>query len=145
MDIKIEPKNIYDAYSTPIVQQTSFWSIVKERLGMHSYAFEFSVKNRDIYTGVGGFSRTNADFITFFQYLNHEDYIAYVPYGPEIEPSEVNQGTFLEELSEVLSRISPSTASYCATISTGSRTGASARILMPTATGWDCPRKSFRR
>ena len=102
MDIKIEPKNIYDAYSTPIVQQTSFWSIVKERLGMHSCAFEFSVKNRDIYTGVGGFSRTNADFITFFQYLNHEDYIAYVPYGPEIEPSEVNQGTFLEELSEVL-------------------------------------------
>ena len=102
IDIKIEPKNIYDAYSTPIVQQTSFWSIVKERLGMHSCAFEFSVKNRDIYAGVGGFSRTNADFITFFQYLNHEDYIAYVPYGPEIEPSEVNQVTFLEELSEVL-------------------------------------------
>lgn len=66
MDIKIEPKNIYDAYSKPIVQQTSCWSIVKERLGMHSCAFEFSVKNRDIYTGVGGFSRTNADFITFF-------------------------------------------------------------------------------
>lgn len=30
----------------------------------------------------------------FFQYLNREDYIAYLPYGPEIEPSEENQGIF---------------------------------------------------
>lgn len=52
--------------------------------------------------GVGGYSRTNADFIVFYQYLNQEDYIAYVPYGPEIEPSEENQGAFLEELSEAL-------------------------------------------
>ncbi len=32
MEIQIEPKQIIDAYSTPIVQQTSFWSKVKERL-----------------------------------------------------------------------------------------------------------------
>lgn len=92
MDILIEPKDVIDAYSTPIVQQTSFWSIVKERLGLHSCAYEFQVRNRDIYDGVGGYSMTNADFIMFFQYLNREDYIAYVPYGPEIEPSESNQG-----------------------------------------------------
>lgn len=49
MDIKLEPKDIRDAYSSPIVQQTSFWSEVKQRLGMQSCAFEFSVKNRDIY------------------------------------------------------------------------------------------------
>lgn len=49
---------------------------------------------------------TQADFIMFFQYLNREDYIAYLPYGPEIEPSEENQGIFLEELSESL-RLSP--------------------------------------
>ncbi len=30
--------------------------------------------------------------MTFFQYLNDEDYIAYVPYGPETEPSEGRQG-----------------------------------------------------
>ena len=102
MDILIEPKDVIDAYSTPIVQQTSFWSIVKERLGLHSCAYEFQVRNRDIYDGVGGYSTTNADFIMFFQYLNREDYIAYVPYGPEIEPSESNQGRFLEELSEGL-------------------------------------------
>ncbi len=63
---------------------------------MHSCAFEYSVRNGDLYDGVGGFSRTNADFIMFYQYLNNEDYVAYVPYGPEIEPSEDRQGEFLE-------------------------------------------------
>ena len=61
MDIILEPKPTVDAYSTPIIQQTSFWSMVKERLGMHSCAFEFKVRNRYIYDGVGGYSTTNAD------------------------------------------------------------------------------------
>lgn len=43
----------------------------------------------------------------FFQQLNSEDYIAYIPYGPEIEPSEANQGEFLEELSEELRSFLP--------------------------------------
>lgn len=107
MEIQIEPKQLIDAYSTPIVQQTSFWSKVKERLGLFSSAYEFKVRNRDIYEGVGGFSCTNADFILFFQYLNQEDYLAYVPYGPEVEPSENNQGAFLEELSEILKSYLP--------------------------------------
>ena len=42
-------KNILDDYSTPIVQQTSFWSSVKELLGLHSCAYEFKVRNREIY------------------------------------------------------------------------------------------------
>lgn len=54
MHLKIEPKKVVDAYSTPIVQQTSFWSKVKELLGMDSRAFDFSVRNSEIYTNVGG-------------------------------------------------------------------------------------------
>lgn len=107
MDLRLEPKEVVDAYSTPIVQQTSYWSRVKECLGMRSSAFEFSVKNRNIYDGVGGFARTNADFIMFYQQLNAEDYVAYVPYGPEVEPSESKQGRFLEELSEMLKSYLP--------------------------------------
>ena len=107
MNLRIESKDIIDAYSTPIVQQTSFWSKVKERLGMNSCAFEFSVRNSDIYSEVGGFSYTHADFIMFFQYLNDKDYLAYIPYGPETEPSEINQGAFLEELSEMLKSYLP--------------------------------------
>ena len=52
MDLKVEPKEVLDAYSTPIVQQTAFWSRVKKRLGMHSCAFEYSVRNSDLYDGV---------------------------------------------------------------------------------------------
>ena len=63
---------------------------MKERLGLHSCAYESKVRNREIYDGVGRYSTTNADFITFFQYVNSEDYIAYGPYGPVIEPSESN-------------------------------------------------------
>lgn len=107
MNIKIEPKETIYAYSTPIVQQTSFWSKVKEKLGMNSCAFEFSVRNSDIYSEVGGFSYTNADFIIFYQYLNDRDCLAYIPYGPETEPSESNQGAFLEELSEMLKSYLP--------------------------------------
>lgn len=61
---------------------------------MHSCAFEYSVRNGDLYDGVGGFSRTNADFIMFYQYLNKEDYVAYVPYGPEIEPLKTGRASF---------------------------------------------------
>lgn len=107
MNIKIDPKDTIYAYSTPIVQQTSFWSQVKERMGLHSSAFEFSVRNSDIYAEVGGYSCTNADFIMFYQYLNSEDYLAYIPYGPETEPSESNQGAFLEELSEIMKSYLP--------------------------------------
>lgn len=102
MLLEIEPKEIADAYSTPIVQQTSFWSKVKQQLGVDSKAFEFKVRNSDLYVNVGGYSYSQSDFIMFFQYLNSEDYIAYLPYGPELEPSEENQGCFLEELSETL-------------------------------------------
>lgn len=69
---------------------------------MKSQAFEFKARNSELYLNVGGYSYTQADFIMFFQYLNAEDYIAYFPYGPEVEPSEENQGRFLEELSETL-------------------------------------------
>lgn len=43
---------------------------------MHSCAFEYSVRDSDLYDGIGGFSRTNTDFIMFYQYLNNEDYVA---------------------------------------------------------------------
>jgi lipid II:glycine glycyltransferase (peptidoglycan interpeptide bridge formation enzyme) len=102
MQLSISPKDVRDAYETPIVQQTTFWSLVKRHLGMRSRAFEFSVRNSDIYEGVGGLCRTNADFIVFQQKVGSGQYIAYLPYGPEVEPSQSAQGRFLEELSELL-------------------------------------------
>lgn len=101
MFIDLEQKEIADIYSTPIFQQTSFWCNVKHKLGIQSDAFEFKVRNSDLYSNVGGYAYTNADFIVLYQRLNADECIAYIPYGPEIEPSEENQGNFLEELSEM--------------------------------------------
>lgn len=102
MTIEIEKKATADLYSTPVIQQTSFWSHVKLRQGIESSAFDFKAPNRDLYVNVGGYSQTRADFALFLQYLNRNDCIAYLPYGPEVEPSEENQGGFLEELSEIM-------------------------------------------
>lgn len=102
MYINLEQKDTEDTISTPIVQQTSYWSKVKEHLGINSYAFDFSVRDSDIYEGVGGLTRTNSDLLIFREWVNRDEYIAYLPYGPEIEPSEGNHGNFLEELSETL-------------------------------------------
>lgn len=102
MTLTIEPKETNDLYTTPIIQQTTFWSKVKEQQGINSHAFDFKIRNSELYLNVGGYSCTQADFIMFLQYVNNEDYIAYFPYGPEVEPSEELQGVFLEELSETL-------------------------------------------
>ena len=102
MTLDITPKETAEIYETPIVQQTAFWTKVKRRLGVDSRAFDFKAYNRDLYLDVGGYSSTRSDVIFFLQRLNANESIAYFPYGPEVEPSEENQGRFLEELSESL-------------------------------------------
>lgn len=102
MEINVLKKDCRDIYNTPIVQQTAFWSQVKNHQGLATKAFDFKVKNRDIYAGVGGYSSTDADLLVVERPVGRDNCIAYVPYGPEIEPSEENQGRFLEELSEVM-------------------------------------------
>lgn len=102
MTIDIFKKEIQDINHTPIVQQTAFWSEVKKNQGLQTKAFGFKVRNRDLYTHVGGYSYTEADFLILQKSLDSKHSIAYVPYGPEIEPSEEHQGRFLEEISEIM-------------------------------------------
>lgn len=102
MTIDVEKKQIRDVYNTPIVQQTAFWSEVKQQQGVQSDAFDFKVKNSDLYTSIGGRAYTRADMLVLIQALDSEYSIAYVPYGPEVEPAQENQGAFIEELSEIL-------------------------------------------
>ncbi|WP_316822335.1 lipid II:glycine glycyltransferase FemX [Pedobacter gandavensis] len=102
MNIAIDKKDIKEVYETSIVQQTAFWSEVKTQQGLQSKAFDFKVNNEDIFHDALTNSYTHADFLVLLQPLDSEHSIAYVPYGPEIEPNEEYQGKFLEELSENL-------------------------------------------
>lgn len=95
-------KDYKEIYKTSIIQQTAYWSKVKKLQGYQSKAFNFKVKNADLFTHSQDESFFVGDLLVILQNLDHQHCLAYVPYGPEIEPSEENQGYFLEQLSESL-------------------------------------------
>lgn len=102
MITEIFNKNIEDVYRTSIVQQTAFWSEVKRKLGMNTTAIDFKVKKNELLRDPGYNRSINGDVLIIIRRLDNNNSIAYVPYGPEIEPEEQKQGIFLEELSEIL-------------------------------------------
>lgn len=95
----IKSKEIEQLFRTPIIQQTAYWSKVKSHFGMESMAFNFKIKNGESYI-IG-------DLVVFLKMVDREHCIAYVPYGPEIEPEKENQGFLLEALSEHLREFLP--------------------------------------
>lgn len=107
MIAELQDKEIKQVYKTSIIQQTAYWSEVKNLQGLHTKAFNFRAKMSDLYTH----SQTDAyfkdDLLVVIQPIDTEHCIAYVPYGPEVEPSDENQGYFLEQLSESLRTFLP--------------------------------------
>lgn len=96
----IDVKEISELYETPIVQQTAFWSVVKNKLGMTTLAVDFKANSASIFNNKTKNSLLASDILIVILQINREQSIAYVPYGPELEPDEELQGKFLEELSE---------------------------------------------
>ncbi len=108
MITEIFEKNIEDVYRTSIVQQTAFWSEVKRKLGLETTAIDFKVRKDEISTDPEDNCSMNGDVLVIIKKIDRNTSIAYVPYGPEIEPGEQNQGIFLEELSEIMRSFLPS-------------------------------------
>lgn len=103
----IYKKSVEELYRTSIVQQTAFWSIVKRKTGNKTIALDFKAKKSGLSQGVITDLNVNSDLLVIVQQINNNDRIAYVPYGPELEPDNEFQGTFLEELSESLRSFLP--------------------------------------
>jgi len=95
-------KSVRQVKETGIVQQTAFWSEVKSKQGLDSYAFDFTIQQgqRKYFNFPDESGET--DILVIIQQVNTEQSIAYVPYGPELEPLPDLQGPFLEELSEMM-------------------------------------------
>ncbi|WP_231576875.1 hypothetical protein [Sphingobacterium sp. IITKGP-BTPF85] len=110
MIAEIEDKEIKQIYQTSIIQQTAYWSEVKRLQGVTSKAFNFKTKIADLYVDSEDSAYFIGDLLILIQAIDQEHSIAYVPYGPEIEPSVENQGYFLEQLSESLRSCLPKTA-----------------------------------
>lgn len=102
-------KEIAGLYQTPIVQQTAFWSLVKEKLGAETLAINFKSKESSLYNlqEPGAPDSITSDLLVIVKPIGRTHCIAYVPYGPELEPDEDFQGIFLEELSESLRSFLP--------------------------------------
>lgn len=107
MIANIEDKEIKDIYKTSIIQQTAYWSEVKKLQGVQTEAFNFHVKSTDLFADGKEETYIIGDLLIILQYLDTDHCIAYVPYGPEIEPDAENQGYFLEQLSESLRHFLP--------------------------------------
>ncbi len=99
MLLDIRKKDTDELNKTPILQQTAFWSEVKNKLGAETLAVGFKSRESDIFH-----SRSDkllvSDLLIVLQQIDRNHSVAYVPYGPELEPSDEFQSLFLEELSE---------------------------------------------
>lgn len=103
MYLKIEQKSEHELFSTPLLQQTAFWSSVKKSLGFNPKAFNLWARQRDILDIAGASSAYVMDDVLVLEHpVGIDKTIAYVPYGPLLCPSESAQGVFLENLSEAL-------------------------------------------
>lgn len=107
MIANIESKEIKQVYRTSIIQQTAYWSEVKKLQGLESRAFNFTSKRSDLFVDSQDDGYFIGDLLVLLQFVDPTCCIAYVPYGPEIEPSGENQGYFLERLSEGLRSFLP--------------------------------------
>ena len=76
----IESKQFQELFATSIVQQTAFWSEVKKRLGSTPLAVNFNLRQPD--------AQLESDILVLLQPLDRHHCMAYVPYGPELEPEE---------------------------------------------------------
>lgn len=103
----IQQKKIKEIYCTSIIQQTAFWSNVKTLQGVETKAYNFKADPSKLFTGIEEETYFIGDLLILIQKLDKDHCIAYVPYGPEIEPSAENQGVFLEQLSEGLREFLP--------------------------------------
>ncbi len=98
----VHKKEVEELYATPILQQTAFWSAVKKRLGTNTIAVNFNSRRSALYGVADDRSTLSSDVLIVLQQINRHHSVAYVPYGPELEPADEFQGIFLEELSESL-------------------------------------------
>lgn len=100
-------KETEELFATPILQQTAFWSEVKSSLGANTLAVNFTSRRPELFPLLKDQSCVKSDILVILQQIDRNHSVAYVPYGPEIEPSDEFQGMFLEELSESLRSVLP--------------------------------------
>src|SRR6056297_979610 len=103
MHLTIERKPTEYLHKRTVLPQTSYWAKVKEKQGYKPKAFSFKLDNESSKK-----HPSKDDLLIIIRKTGKHGTIAYVPYGPDINLPEEEQGKFLEELSESLRPYLPS-------------------------------------
>lgn len=99
MNLHLSPKVINELLPTNILFQTGFWGKVKKRVGYEPIAFDINNPKYD------------ADVLILNQTTADNKVIAYIPQGPEFQPSTENYGIYLEEFShKLIPHLAPNTS-----------------------------------
>lgn len=102
MTCQLEQKDLESIQPSNVLPQTPFWGRVKHDQGFIPKGFELNVSKELLNPAGSDMIRVHDDLLVFIKYINDTQCLAYVPYGPKLEPVFENQGVFLEELSEIL-------------------------------------------
>ena len=73
MKIDILPKNPHDLYTTPLLQQTAYWSEVKSKLGFIPLAFEIEVREKDLHPSLSSSARIRDDILILYRKITKEE------------------------------------------------------------------------
>ncbi|NCC63981.1 MAG: peptidoglycan bridge formation glycyltransferase FemA/FemB family protein, partial [Spirochaetia bacterium] len=98
MNLSVQEKEPANLYETPLLHQSSFWSQVKEKQGFTTKAFDIKVRLSEL-KNISASSYLLDDVLLQLIPVSRYQYMAYVPYGPVLNPDEDRIGIFLEELS----------------------------------------------
>ncbi len=101
MHIELEQKTPRLIQENPVPQQTAFWSEVKQKQGLTPKAFDITTELPEVYPGYMKTGHLQDDILVLIYPIDQDHCMAYVPYGPKLEPAEESRGQFLEELSEM--------------------------------------------
>ena len=92
MQVALEPKQTKRVVPTPYLQQTAYWSRLKQKQGRRTKAFDIVLHPADAEPG--------GDMVVVLREIARDATMAYVPFGPELLPDNEMRGPWLEEISE---------------------------------------------
>ena len=98
MNLSVQEKEPANLYETPLLHQSAFWSQVKEKQGFTTKAFDIKVRLSEMKNITASSYLLDDVFLQLIP-ISRDQSIAYVPYGPVLNPDEDKIGVFLEELS----------------------------------------------
>ncbi|MEN6600208.1 MAG: peptidoglycan bridge formation glycyltransferase FemA/FemB family protein [Rectinema sp.] len=94
MDVQVLPKPTTRLIATRLLQQTTFWSKIKSRLGWSALACDMKVD------GI-----PSGDLLLLRREVSPGVNIAYAPFGPELLPDNDQRGLYLSVLSSELKEL----------------------------------------